>query len=46
MDLSKAFETINHDLVIVKLMAYEFFHSALSYMLSYVKNRSQRISVN
>ena len=41
MDLSKAFDTINHDLLIVKLEAYRFSTNALLFMLSYLKNRSQ-----
>ena len=36
MDLSKASDTINHDLMIPKLETYGFFHSALSYMPSYL----------
>ena len=46
MDLSKAFDTTNHDLLIAKLEAYEFSNNALSFMLSYLKNRFQRISIN
>ena len=46
MDLSKAFDTINHDLLIAKLEAYRFSNNALSFMLSYLKNRSQRVSIN
>ena len=46
MNLSKAFDTINHDLVIAKLEAYGFSNNALSFMLSYLKNRSQRVSIN
>ena len=46
MDLSKAFDTINHELLIAKLEAYGFSTNALLFMLSYLKNRSQRISIN
>ena len=35
MDLSKAFDTIHHDLMIVKLGAYGFSQDALQYMRSY-----------
>ena len=46
MNLSKAFDTINHDLLMAKLKAYWFSNSVLLCMLSYLKNRSQRVSVN
>ena len=39
MELSKAFDTINHDLFIVKLKAYGFSKEALKLMKSYLKNR-------
>ena len=46
VDFSKAFDTINHDLLIAKLEAYGFSNNALLFMLSYLKNRSQRVSIN
>ena len=46
MDLSKAFDTINHDLLIAKLEPHGFSTNALLFMLSYLKNRSQRLSIN
>ena len=46
MDLSKAFDTINHDLLLAKLKAYGFSKQALSFMCSYLKNRRQRIQIN
>ena len=46
MDLSKAFDTINHDLLITKLEAYGFSTNALLFMLSYLQKRSQRVSIN
>ena len=46
MDLSKAFDTLNHDLLIAKLGAYGFETEALRYMKSYLTNRKQRVRVN
>ena len=45
-DLSKAFDCINHDLMIAKLQAYGFSKSALVYINNYLKNRFQRTKVN
>ena len=45
-DLSKAFDTIHHDLMIAKLGAYGFSQDALQYMKSYLSNRKQRVWVN
>ena len=39
MDLSKAFHTINHDLMIAKRKAFSFSGEALKFMQSYLKNR-------
>jgi ribonuclease P/MRP protein subunit RPP40 len=46
MDLSKAFDTINHELLIAKLEAYGFSESALEIMFSYLSDRWQRTKVN
>ena len=40
-ELFKAFDTINHPLLMAKLEAYGFSRSVLSYMVSYLKNRCQ-----
>ena len=46
MDLSKAFDCLNHKLVIVKLNAYGFSRSALLFSHSYLTNKKQRVRVN
>ena len=46
MDLSKAFDTINHELMIPKLEAYGFGEDALHIVQSYLSDRWQRTKVN
>ena len=46
MDLSKAFDTISHDLLLAKLKAYGFSHNVLAFMINYLKNRSHRANIN
>ena len=46
MDLSKAFDTINHELLIAKLYAYGFDKNALTLVLNYLSNRWQRTKIN
>ena len=45
-DLSKAFDCINHELLIAKLDAYGFNHNSLRTILSYLSNRKHRTKVN
>ena len=46
MDLSKAFDCLDHDLLIAKLHAYGFSRSALELIYSYLNERKQRVKVN
>ena len=46
MDLSKAFDTLNHDLLIAKLYAYGFGKNALKLIQSYLSDRWQRTKIN
>ena len=45
-DLSKAFDTINHELLIAKMHAYGFDKPALSLISDYLSNRWQRTKIN
>ena len=46
MVLSKAFDTVNHPLLLAKLHAYRFRKQALAVICSYLSNRKQRIQIN
>ena len=46
MDLSKAFDTINHELLIAKLGAYGFDENSLTILLNYLSKRWQRTKIN
>ena len=45
MDLSKAFDTINHELLIAKLHAYGFSKESLDLFLDYLSDRWQRTKI-
>ena len=46
MDLSKAFDTINHELLLAKLNAYGFYKNALEIMRNYLSNCWERTKIN
>ena len=46
MDLSKAFDTLDHDLLIAKLHVYGFANEALRLIKSYRSDRWQRTKIN
>lgn len=45
MNLSKAFDTKNHDLLLAKLEGYGLSESALMLLFSYLSGRKQRVKV-
>ena len=46
MDLIKACDTINYDILLAKLLAYEFTNKSLRLIKRYLTNRWQRAKVN
>ena len=46
MDLFKAFDTLNHDLLLPKQHAYGFHRGSLKVFHSYLSNRYQRTKIN
>ena len=45
MDLSKAFDCLNHDFIIAKLQAYNFSKDSIKLISSYLRNRKQRVKI-
>ena len=45
-DLSKAFDSLNHELLLAKLEAYGFDELSLNFVHSYLADRKQRTKVN
>ena len=45
MDLSQAFDTLGHSLLLAKLSPYGFDNNSLSFVQSYLTNRIQRCKI-
>ena len=46
MDLSKAFDSIPHDLLIAKIHFYRFSINSFTFFYSYLKRRKQNVRIN
>ena len=46
IDLSKAFDTLNHNLLRAKLNVYGFSFNVIKYIQSYLSERFQRVDIN
>ena len=45
MDMSRAFETVPHDILLERMINSNFPHSIVKLMNSYLSDRSQRVSI-
>ena len=46
MDLSKEFDTLNHNLLLAKLNAYGFSFNVIKFIQSYLLERFQKVNIN
>ena len=46
MDISKAFDTFNHNLLLAKLNGYSFSFSAIKFIQNFLSERCQRVNIN
>ena len=46
MDVSKAFDSLNYELLLGKLKAYGLDSNSVTFMKSYLTNRLQRCKIN
>ena len=46
MDLSKAFDTTNHEFLVAKLNIYGFSKENIRWIFSYLNDKKQRVKIN
>ena len=46
VDFRKTFDLVDHNLLLQKLKVYKYDESSLSWFISYISNRTQRVSMN
>ncbi len=46
LDLSKAFDTVDYKILVTKLHKYGFHDIALKWLIDYLKDREQYVSIN
>ena len=46
LDLSKAFDTVDHEILLDKLVYYNFHPNLISLIRNYLKNRSIKVKAN
>ena len=46
MDLSKAFDSLNHELLLTRLKAYSLDSNSVTFMKSYLTNKLQHCKIN
>ena len=46
LDLSKAFDLVNHEILLIKLKYYQVSNNAISWFSSYLSERSQQVSIS
>lgn len=46
LDLKKAFDTVDHNLLIIKLQKYGIRGQALTWLISYLNNRNQYVQID
>ena len=46
LDLTKAFDTLDHDIMLTQLKNYDFCGAVNDWLRNYLNNRQQKVSIN